>query len=99
MNDPLIEKLVARIETLESLIREQLLTQKAALTFNEAVQYMGISESQLYRLTWQRVIPTFKPGGKLLFFKRSDLDNWMLSKRRKSDHEIKSEAIYKLKHS
>lgn len=97
MNDPLIEKLVSRIETLEALIREQLLTQKVVLSFDEAVQYMKISASQLYRLTWKRTIPFFKPGGKLLFFKRADLDNWMLSKRRKTEQEIKSEALSKLK--
>lgn len=96
MNDSLIEKLFTRIEKLETLIRDHLLMQKAALSFDEAVQYMNISSSQLYRLTCKRIIPAFKPGGKLLFFKRADLDNWMLSKRRKTDKEIKSEALTKL---
>jgi excisionase family DNA binding protein len=96
MNEPLIEKLFARIEKLETLIHDHLLTQKAALSFDEAVQYMNVSPSQLYKLTCKRIIPAFKPGGKLLFFKRADLDNWMLSKRRKTDKEIKSEALTKL---
>lgn len=97
MDAPLIEKLFARIEKLETLIRDHLLTQKAALSFDEAVVYMNISPSLLYRLTSKRAIPAFKPGGKLLFFRRADLDNWMLSKRRKTDKELKSEALTKLK--
>lgn len=96
MNDLLIEKLIERIAKLETLIHDHLLTQKAALSFDEAVLYMNVSPSQLYKLTCKRIIPAFKPGGKLLFFKRADLDNWMLSKRRKTDKELRAEALQRL---
>lgn len=96
MNDPLIQELLEKIGKLECLIHDHLLMQKAALSFEEAAKYMNVSPSQLYKLTCKRLIPAFKPGGKLLFFKRDDLDNWMLSKRRKTAKEISSEAYTKL---
>lgn len=97
MKDELIANLVAKIEQLETLLREHVLSQKVALSFDEAVKYMGISNSLLYKLTCKREIPSYKPGGKILFFKRTDLDNWMLSKRRMTGKELKTEAQGRLK--
>ncbi len=93
MVEELIIKLVSKIEQLEAIIKDHILTQKAALSFEEAKLYLGISESQLYKLTCSRKIPSYKPGGKLLFFRRTDLDNWMLSKKRLSKKELKTEAL------
>lgn len=96
MKDELIEKLLDKVGQLESMLRDHVLSQKVALSFEEAVRYMDISSSLLYKLTCKRVIPAYKPGGKILFFKRSDLDNWMLSKRRMTSKELKTEALGKL---
>lgn len=52
---------------------------KSIVTFKEAVEITGLSKTYLYRLTSQKVIPHSKPGGKLVFFRREDLEKWMLS--------------------
>lgn len=91
-----IDALISRFEKLEQRLEEIYASSKEALTFEQAWKFLRISASQLYKLTCKRLIPTFKPGGKLLYFKRSDLENWMLSNRRKTGKEIKAEALSKL---
>lgn len=50
---------------------------KEILSFKEALIYMDVSPSFLYKLTSKRIITFFKPSGKRIYFKRSDLDKWM----------------------
>lgn len=50
---------------------------KEILTSDEAAKYMGISMSYLYKLTMRREIPHYKPTGKLCYFNRQELINWL----------------------
>lgn len=54
---------------------------KTVLTAHEACEYMGITESHLYKLTSTGRIPCYKPTGKLVYFDRSELDDWLLRNR------------------
>ena len=63
------------------------------LPFQEASEYLNISKSYLYKLTHSRQIPHYKPNGKKLYFKRSDLEAWLLRNRVKTADEIEQEAI------
>ncbi len=65
---------------------------KEILTLQEACQYMGISSSHMYKLTSKRLIPHYSPTGKLIYFKRSELDEWVLKSRRKPISEMDAEA-------
>lgn len=47
------------------------------LNFVEAAQYLSLSHSTLYKLTYQRKIPCHKPTGKMLYFFKSELDEWI----------------------
>ncbi len=84
-----VNDIAQRLERIERL----LLVQKTVLTFAEALEYTGISASYMYKLTSSRTIPHFKPLGKLIYFKRVDLDAWMLSRRIKPNAEINNEAV------
>lgn len=55
------------------------LYEKKALTLDEAARYLNISKSSLYKLTHKKQIPFNQPGGKVIFFRRTDLDNWALN--------------------
>ena len=68
------------------------LESKKVLTFGEAVEYMGISKSCLYKLTSQKLIPHYKPNGKMIFFDREEVENYLLSIRIKPQSEIEVEA-------
>ena len=54
---------------------------KQIMTADEASKYMGFSKTYVYKLTSQRVLPHYKPLGKTLFFKRSEIDAWILESR------------------
>ena len=67
-------------------------TQKEVLTSTEAAMYMGISKSYLYKLTMLRRVPHFKPSGKMCYFNRHELEQWLQSNRIVTDEAIASEA-------
>jgi excisionase family DNA binding protein len=58
------------------------------LTMKEASVYLGISISTLYKHTSAKNIAYFKPNGKLILFKKQDLDKWIEAKRIPSNREI-----------
>ncbi|EXY32694.1 DNA binding, excisionase family domain protein [Bacteroides fragilis str. 3397 T10] len=71
--DP-IESLLERITLLENTIY----TTKKVFTFQEACMYIGVSESLLYKLTSSKEIPHYKPRGKMIYFAKEELDEWLL---------------------
>lgn len=46
---------------------------------HEAANFLGISKSQLYKLTSGKQIPHYKPTGKLLRFSLDELTDWIKS--------------------
>lgn len=65
---------------------------KEVLTSNEAAQYMGISKSYLYKLTMSGKVPHFKPMGKMCYFNRHELEQWLQSNRVSTNNEISQKA-------
>ena len=66
---------------------------KPVLTSEEAARYMGVSMSYLYKLTMGRKVPHYKsPTGKMCYFNRSELEEWMQSNRVSTDVEIWQKA-------
>lgn len=63
----------------EMLFNNVLLQQKEVLSMSEAALYTGISKSTLYKLTCNRMIPHYKPTGKMCFFKREELEEWLVA--------------------
>lgn len=51
---------------------------KEVLSVREAISYLDISESLLYKLTSGRKIKFFKPNKGKIYFRKTDLDQWML---------------------
>lgn len=69
-----VENLLERVALLENTIY----TTKKVFTFQEACMYIGVSESLLYKLTSNKEIPHYKPRGKMLYFAKEELDEWLL---------------------
>lgn len=69
-----VENLLERVALLENSIY----TTKKVFTFQEACMYIGVSESLLYKLTSNKEIPHYKPRGKMLYFAKEELDEWLL---------------------
>lgn len=64
---------------------------KEILSFKEAVAFLDISTSMLYKLTHKRSISFFKPNGKLIYFQKKDLLAWLRQNKKRSIHELESE--------
>ena len=47
------------------------------LTFKEAADFLGCSDSLLYKLTSEKLIPCYKPRGRLYFFQH-ELEEWVV---------------------
>ena len=65
--------LIARMEKIETA----LYSIKGTLNFKEAREYLDLSNSQLYKLTRNGDIPYYKPTGKLIYFNKQELDEWV----------------------
>jgi excisionase family DNA binding protein len=68
------------------------LSQKTVLNFNEFCSYAGISKSYAYKLTSEGRVPHFKPNGKMVYFKRLEIDNWLLQNPIRTQKEIEQNA-------
>lgn len=66
--------------------------QKEILTLDEAAQYTGMTPSALYKLTSTRKIPFSKPNGKNCFFKRTELEAWLMSNPVATTDELNDRA-------
>jgi len=78
-----------RLRNIETL----LLSQKNVLNFDEIVSYTGLSKSYLYKLTCSGGIPCYKPQGKIIYFNKSEIDNWLLQNRKATTRELETKAI------
>lgn len=65
---------------------------KEVMTTSEAAKYLGISKSYLYKLTMGQKIPHYKPMGKMCYFNRLELEQWLQSNRVSTDDEIAGRA-------
>jgi excisionase family DNA binding protein len=75
---------------MKNKISIQELSFKVFLTLEEAATFTGISKSYLYKLTHRGSIPFSKPQGKLIFFERLELENWL---RQNSSKPVDAERI------
>lgn len=73
--------------------RIMLLNAKTALNVEDVAAYTGHQTSYIYKLVSERKIPHYKrEGGKFVYFKKSDIDEWMLSHRVATVDEISGQA-------
>lgn len=80
-------------KNLKTFIKEQVtFCLKEVLTSEEAARYMGVSRSWLYKLTMRKQIPHYKPMGKMCFFKRVELEEWLQNNRVATESEINQKA-------
>jgi excisionase family DNA binding protein len=80
------------IKTILNEILENLKQNKQIYTFQEGCNYCGISASSMYKYTAANKVPHYKPEGKLIFFKREDLDTFMLRNRQATMEELEEKA-------
>lgn len=88
-----IESVHQEIIDLKSILSKVFTATKETLDFEETSLYINQSRSYLYKLTSQGLIPHYKPNGKKIYFKRSELDEWMLQNKSYSADELEQKAV------
>lgn|SRR5690606_4366108 len=80
-----------RLDEIEALLKKQYALSKEILTLEEAADFLSLSKSAIYKLTSKKEIPYYNPGGKKIFFKRIELENWVLTSKSVSVDEVDDE--------
>lgn len=84
------QEIAERLDRIERLTR---LSCKEALNINELCEFTGYAKEYVYQLVHKRKIPFYKnENGKLLYFKKSEIENWMLATRVPTNEEIRRDA-------
>lgn len=67
-------------------------SQEGFITFDAACSYLGVTRGMMYQYTHQKLFPYYKPFGKKLYFKKSELDAIIGSVRVASQSELAEQA-------
>lgn len=86
------KEILSRLDKIQASIRDLKEANEKPMTLDEATAYLHVSKSHLYQLTSKGLIAHFKPAGKKIFFKKSDLDAYLLRNRRASESELEEAA-------
>jgi excisionase family DNA binding protein len=68
------------------------LNNKEPLTLEEAQVFTGLSRSALYHLVNKYKIPCYKPFGRRIYFRRSELEAFLFRNRHATNQEISDET-------
>lgn len=79
------------LKEIKELLKKQTIQQKEILTVEEASEFLGLSTSRLYKMTSNKEIPHYKPGGKKIYLNRQELEQWILNSRIASTSDFDDE--------
>jgi excisionase family DNA binding protein len=97
----MVSLILQKLDGIEKFIykHEGLLEDKEMMTSDETAKFMGVSMSYLYKLSFKRELPSYKPGGKKMYFRKGDVIDWLSKHKIMSNDEIEEKAIkYVMKH-
>lgn len=80
-----LETIYQKLEVIQALNKE-------VLTIDEASIYIGCTKGHLYKLTSKNKIPYYKPNNKLIYFDKSELNDWLRQNPQKTIQQIEAEA-------
>jgi len=80
------------IEERVSELEQMVFMAKNVFSFDEASKFLNLSKSYLYKLTSGGLIPHYKPQGKMLYFEKEQLEEWLRQSPIKTQAQIAREA-------
>lgn len=72
-----MEDIIQKLKKIEELLLAQIFEGKEHLDVKEASIYLNLSTSAIYKMTSRKEIPHYVPGGKKIYFNKSELDAWI----------------------
>ena len=97
MENP-FDLIMNRLDSIENLIKATMKNKVESsivteiFNLNQAAEYLSLSKSAIYKKTSEREIPHFKQGKKL-YFKRSELDDWLTQLKIATKADIEKQAV------
>lgn len=79
-------------QQLDRIEQYAMIAAKTMLNIKEASFILGLSEQSIRGKVRSHEISCYKPNHNTLYFKKSELEDWMMQNRSKSMAEIESEA-------
>lgn len=80
------------IQRLDRIEKYSIIAAKSVLTIKEAAFILGVTEQTVRKKVRNKEIPSYKPDANKLYFKKSELEDWMLSNRVMTKAEVTSKA-------
>lgn len=84
-----MNEIMTKLDSIEKMI---LIGSKEVLTIEECALFTGLAKSTLYDKTSKRQIPHYKPRDGKIYFKKSEVENWLLQNKKASNKEIDEKA-------
>ncbi|MDO4692613.1 MAG: helix-turn-helix domain-containing protein [Porphyromonadaceae bacterium] len=78
-------------DKLDEIRSISMIAAKTVLDAKEAALFLGLKISTIYRKTSSNDLPYYKQGQKV-YFRKDELERWMLKDKRRSNDEIMQEA-------
>lgn len=93
---PMDEEIKQQLDRIEQY---SMIAAKNVLNIKEASFILGLSEQSIRNKARNHEISCYRPNHNTLYFKKSELEDWMTQNRSKSMAEIESEAeVYCVTH-
>ncbi|QYJ68785.1 helix-turn-helix transcriptional regulator [Flavobacterium litorale] len=83
-----MEFIQQQLKEITALLKKQNLLEKEFFTLEEAALYLGQSKSSIYKLTSKKEIPFYVPGGKMIYFRKPELDAWIIDSKVETVDEL-----------
>ncbi len=74
-------------------VRKALDQKKDLMKIEEASEFLGLSKSYIYKKTMTGEIPFYRPMGKIIYFERTALVDWIRSHPSRSNQELSTAAV------
>lgn len=82
--------ILEKLERIEAILSKNT---KSILTVDDLIDYTGFKRSYIYKLVHLGEIPYSKPQGKMLFFDREEIDQWLRQNKSQSKAQIENKAL------
>lgn len=93
-----MEHIQEQLNKIIELLKATSILKKEFFTLEEAAFYLGQSKSSLYKLTSKKEIPFYVPGGKIIYFRKPELDAWIIDSKVETVDELESSIDHYLSH-
>jgi excisionase family DNA binding protein len=79
-------KIQEKLDEIINLLKDQ---EDKPMSVREVCKYLNLTSSYVYKLSSLGILLHYKPNGKRIFFKKSEIDKWLFQNRIGTKEEIK----------